>query len=429
MDLQTPDDIAVSVRNIGKRYHRYANMRDRLMHQFFPDRVPGGEEIWALQDISFDIRRGESVAIIGRNGGGKSTLLQILTGTLTPTQGDVQVNGRVCALLELGSGFNPEYSGRDNVMMNGLLLGLSRQQILDRFDEIADFAEIGDAIERPVKTYSSGMMLRLAFAVQVLADPDILIIDEALSVGDFFFQQKCLTHIRGLRQKGVTLLFVSHDMGAVRDTCERGILLRKGRIDFDGENLVAIRRYLQNDDQSGSGTLEIPTPSVGTIPSEKAENELWRARTANGPLRHIESYNEDGVATSSFRMNSKATFDVHVSTNGRRQDHIHLEVRNKANQIVTSIGTLNLGVYPPQGTTSEYAILSLTMRMAFEAGQYSLKFYSVEPGDEGNSGKVIDETDWIGPIQISWDYSAQTAPFLGMFGPEASAEFANEQKP
>ncbi|MGZ5088805.1 MAG: ABC transporter ATP-binding protein, partial [Usitatibacter sp.] len=169
------DDIAIAVRDVAKRYQVFSSERGNLLHTLWPGYRAGMQEIWALQDISFEVRRGDSVAVIGRNGGGKSTLLQILAGTLTPTRGEVRVNGRVSALLELGSGFNPEYTGRDNVMLNGLLLGLSRQEILRRFDEIAAFADIGDAIERPVKTYSSGMMMRLAFAVQVLTDPQILV--------------------------------------------------------------------------------------------------------------------------------------------------------------------------------------------------------------------------------------------------------------
>ncbi|MDD5181287.1 MAG: ABC transporter ATP-binding protein, partial [Gallionellaceae bacterium] len=237
-------DIAISVRNVSKCYRVFDDQRSRLLHAIWPKHTKGMQEILALKDISFEIKRGEAVAIIGRNGGGKSTLLEILTGTLTPTTGEVKVHGRVSGLLELGSGFNPEYSGRDNVILNGLLLGLSREEILGRFDEIEAFAEIGAAIDRPVKTYSSGMTMRLAFAVQVLCEPDILIIDEALSVGDFFFQQKCLGFIRGLCAKGVTLLFVSHDMGTVRDICRRAVYLKQGHLHFFGETYLAIREYM-----------------------------------------------------------------------------------------------------------------------------------------------------------------------------------------
>jgi lipopolysaccharide transport system ATP-binding protein len=197
--------VAIRAQGLGKCYRVFASQGARLMHALSPAWKTGVSEIWALRDVDFEIAKGEAVAIIGRNGGGKSTLLQIVTGTLPLTLGEFEVNGRVSALLELGSGFNPEYTGRDNVMMNGLILGFSREEIARRFDEIAAFAEIGDAIDRPVRTYSSGMLMRLAFAVQVLTDPEILVIDEALSVGDFFFQQKCLGYIRSLCEKGVTL--------------------------------------------------------------------------------------------------------------------------------------------------------------------------------------------------------------------------------
>ncbi len=224
------NDVAISAHGVSKRYRVFDNQRSRLLHALRPGHGAGMQEIWALRDVDLEVRRGEAVAVIGRNGGGKSTLLQILTGTLVPTAGEVRVNGRVSALLELGSGFNPEFTGRDNVILNGLLLGLDRSEILRRFDEIAAFADIGDALDRPVKTYSSGMIMRLAFAVQVLTDPEILIIDEALSVGDFFFQQKCFGYIRSLSENGVTLLFVSHDMGTVRNLCERAIYLKNGQV-------------------------------------------------------------------------------------------------------------------------------------------------------------------------------------------------------
>jgi lipopolysaccharide transport system ATP-binding protein len=237
-------DLAIRARAISKCYSVYETQRARLLHAVWPARGAGVHDVWALRDVDLDVQRGQSVAIIGRNGSGKSTLLQILTGTLMPTSGEVAVSGRVSALLELGSGFNPEYTGRDNVMMNGLILGLDRREIARRFDEIAAFAEIGDAMDRPVKTYSSGMLMRLAFAVQVLTDPAILVIDEALSVGDFFFQQKCLGYIRSLVDKGVTLLFVSHDMGTVQNLCEQAVYLRDGRVKFAGEAHLAIRAYL-----------------------------------------------------------------------------------------------------------------------------------------------------------------------------------------
>jgi len=200
-------------------------------------------DFYALRDVNLTIKRGEAIGIIGRNGSGKSTLLQMIAGTLTPTSGKLAVNGRVSALLELGSGFNPEFSGRENVFINGAILGLSRQEMTGRFDAIAEFAEIGDFIDQPVKIYSSGMMMRLAFAVAAHVDPDILIVDEALSVGDARFQLKCARAIDRFIEQGVTLLFVSHDASLVKRLCHHAILLEHGQIVYAGKPNDVVNLY------------------------------------------------------------------------------------------------------------------------------------------------------------------------------------------
>jgi ABC-type polysaccharide/polyol phosphate transport system ATPase subunit len=203
-----------------------------------------GREFWALRDVSFDVERGETVGIIGRNGSGKSTLLQLIAGTLAPTTGDVQVQGRIAALLELGSGFNPEFTGRENVFMNGAILGLTQDEIEHLYETIVAFADIGDFIDQPIKVYSSGMVVRLAFAVQAHIQPDILIVDEALSVGDAYFQHKCMRHIKRLVDDGTTLLFVSHSSETVKRLCRRGIWLDSGEMRYLGAAGVAVERYL-----------------------------------------------------------------------------------------------------------------------------------------------------------------------------------------
>lgn len=200
-------------------------------------------EFWALKNVSFEIKKGETVGIIGRNGSGKSTLLQIICGTLYPTSGSIQTNGRVAALLELGTGFNPEFTGRENVHMNASVLGLSNQEIDARFDAIADFADIGNFIEQPVKTYSSGMIVRLAFSVAINVDPDILVIDEALSVGDEFFQRKCFSKIETLKNKGVTILFVSHSGSTIVELCNHAILMDDGERLLTGVPKQVVGRY------------------------------------------------------------------------------------------------------------------------------------------------------------------------------------------
>jgi len=234
--LMSSNDVAIRVSNLSKCYQIYENPRDRLKQfvlprlQRFVSKQPKQyyREFWALKDVSFEIKKGETVGIVGRNGSGKSTLLQLICGTLNPAGGSVQTNGRIAALLELGSGFNPEFTGRENVYLNAAVIGLSHEEIDARFDDIAAFADIGDFIEQPVKTYSSGMMVRLAFAVAINVDPEILIVDEALSVGDELFQRKCFSRIEAIRASGATILFVSHSGAQIVELCDRAILMDSG---------------------------------------------------------------------------------------------------------------------------------------------------------------------------------------------------------
>lgn len=227
-------------------------------------------EFWALKDISFEVKKGETVGIIGRNGAGKSTLLQILCGTLYPTGGAVETKGSVAALLELGSGFNPEFTGRENVYLNAAVWGLSREEVEARFERILEFAEIGDFIEQPVKTYSSGMMMRLAFAVIAHVDADVLIIDEALSVGDAFFTQKCMRFLRQFMERG-TVLFVSHDTGAVINLCERAIWLQSGEVYGDGSPKDLTDKYLEDVLRARQGGGESVISNVRKVGTNTGE--------------------------------------------------------------------------------------------------------------------------------------------------------------
>jgi len=246
-------DIAIRATHLSKCYHIYNNPQDRLKQFVAPrlQRIVGRtpkqyfHEFWAVNDVSFEIKKGETVGIIGRNGSGKSTLLQLLCGTLTPTHGQVEINGRVAALLELGSGFNPEFTGRENVYMNASILGLSNEDVLERFDDIAAFADIGEFIEQPVKTYSSGMFVRLAFAVNILSNPDIMIVDEALAVGDMNFQAKCMTALTRIQERGATVLFVSHDVSALKSLCSSGIYLDHGQLKKIGPAADVADHYMR----------------------------------------------------------------------------------------------------------------------------------------------------------------------------------------
>jgi lipopolysaccharide transport system ATP-binding protein len=239
--------IAIRVTGLSKVFPIYAAPRDRLKQFVMPRlrRWVGAEpkqyhrDFWALREVDLTVRRGETVGIIGRNGAGKSTLLQIICGTLSPTSGTVTAHGRIAALLELGAGFNPEFTGRENVYLNGAILGLSRAEVDSRFEEIAAFADIGDFLDQPVKTYSSGMYVRLAFAVQACVEPEILIVDEALSVGDIGFQYKCFKRMEALRAKGVTILMVTHSTGSILEYADRCVVLDGGRVAQDTTDVLA----------------------------------------------------------------------------------------------------------------------------------------------------------------------------------------------
>ncbi|MDZ4728857.1 MAG: ABC transporter ATP-binding protein [Xanthomonadales bacterium] len=245
------DEFAIRVKNLSKCYKIFNQPHDRLKHSIYPrmQRLTGlpvkqyFREFWALKDVSFEVRKGETIGIIGRNGSGKSTLLQMICGTLAPTNGELETNGRIAALLELGSGFNPEFTGRENVFMNGAILGLSQGEIESRFDDIAAFADIGQFIDQPVKTFSSGMMVRLAFAVAINVNPQILIVDEALSVGDELFQRKCFARIESIKQNGSTILFVSHSGREVVQLCDYAMLLDSGEKLAIGVPKIIVGKY------------------------------------------------------------------------------------------------------------------------------------------------------------------------------------------
>jgi lipopolysaccharide transport system ATP-binding protein len=234
---------AIKVQNLSKKYRIYDRPWDKLREVLRLSSRQLHREFWALNDISFDLEPGQTLGIIGQNGSGKSTLLQILAGIMLQSGGDCLVSGKVSALLELGSGFNPEFTGRENVFMNGAILGLDKRQMAQRMDAIARFAEIGSFMDQPVKTYSSGMFMRLAFAVAVNVDPDVLLVDEALAVGDLIFQHRCMHRMNSLRESGKTIVLVTHDLDAVTKFCDRALLLDGGRLLEDGKPDIVVQKY------------------------------------------------------------------------------------------------------------------------------------------------------------------------------------------
>ncbi len=237
-----PAEPAITVAHVSRKYTIYARPSEQFKARLLGRSL--GREHWALRDVSFTVERGTTVGIVGTNGSGKSTLLQLLAGVLQPTSGELHVNGRIGAILELGAGFNPEFTGRENALLNGAILGLPAAAMADRLDAIQAFAEIGEFFDQPVKAYSTGMYVRLAFAVATQIDADVLLIDEALAVGDAYFHHKCMQHIHELQRRGVTIVLVSHDAAAVKRLCQRAIWLDAGRIAADGDPSDVVTRYL-----------------------------------------------------------------------------------------------------------------------------------------------------------------------------------------
>lgn len=283
-------ETAITLQDVSKCYHIYDKPRDRLAQMLAGQRKQYFHEFWALRNVSFDIKRGETVGIVGRNGSGKSTLLQVICGTLNQSSGQVQTVGRIGALLELGSGFNPEFTGHENVYMNAAILGLSRSEVDERYDDITAFADIGEFIHQPVKTYSSGMIVRLAFAVQAMVDPDILIVDEALAVGDERFQRKCFARLDELKAKGTSILFVSHSGPQVVELCDRAILMERGELICTGSPMSVVRAYqkliyapvdeqprlIEEFRQIGSERVAIEADEIKSLDAEeKASDDLY----------------------------------------------------------------------------------------------------------------------------------------------------------
>ena len=354
-------EIAIRAHGLGKCYHIYPRPQDRLK-QFLltPLRRATGQAVhqyfssfWALHDVSFDVHRGESVGIIGSNGSGKSTLLQIICGTLTPSEGTVETFGRIGALLELGSGFNPEFSGRENIFLNASVLGLSKEQIQAKFDQIVAFADIGDHLDQPVKTYSSGMAVRLAFAVQAHADPDILVVDEALAVGDAKFQTKCFERLKQLRANGTSILLVTHSSEQVVAHCDRAVLLSKGRLIEQGAPRQVINAYHdllfgKPASQSGDTTpesqstglphesLSLTTDQYAQHPGYNPHEYRWGDQAASILDYHLSAegiaYPQAVVSGTKIRLEAVVRFNEAIT-------HPIIGITVKTNEGVTVYGT------------------------------------------------------------------------------------------
>lgn len=415
---------SITVSRVGKAYKQYPTRWARLAEWLAPGHRPRHSLKWVLRNIDFSVAPGEAVGILGVNGAGKSTLLKIITGTVQPTEGAVQTTGTVAALLELGMGFHPDFSGRQNVVMAGQLLGYSMDDIARLMPGIEAFAEIGDYIDQPVRVYSSGMQVRLAFAVAVARRPDILIVDEALAVGDVYFQQKCYQRIQQYIGEGTTLLFVTHGMGTVLEVCTRAIYLRSGAVAFDGTPKEAVDLY-QADmlvaQHQGSSKPVIapaeaqrtpadgaPAPAAGTAPEGRAGSLRTDAVTC-ALVRLVNGRGEDvSVLVSEDRVDLRIRYRIHR----RLQDpHVGFKIRNKTGAVIFESNTYCMGRTPGPAQPDSDLDLSFAFPVDLIAGDYTI---TVGLANEGSAGGVFRESlsylhDVLSfkvlpnPASITWD--------------------------
>ncbi|MAO52011.1 MAG: ABC transporter ATP-binding protein [Pusillimonas sp.] len=388
------DNVAITASGLGKKYNIYNKPVDRLKHLILSKAQSHFNlninhsycrEFWALKEVGFEIKRGECFGILGRNGAGKSTLLQIIAGTLDPTEGEVHVNGRIAALLELGSGFDPEFSGRENVYMNATLLGLTKKEIDERFEEIISFSEIGDFLDQPVKTYSSGMLVRLAFSTAIHLNPDILIVDEALAVGDFAFQHKCMSRIKKIIDSGVTVLLVTHDVGAVMANCTRALMLKNGKIDTIGTASDVCDRYLETAAASFQDTetnSKENRPSVRTIASdnfsvEHPELEIIESknRWGRGGIRSVSwsLSNTDGEQRNNFRFRERMVLSVLLQAEQHTdQCFPGFMIRDRNGYHLTGITNLTCGHLISNIKAGEFLLLRYEIELLYRPDNYSI---------------------------------------------------------
>jgi lipopolysaccharide transport system ATP-binding protein len=406
---------AISVQNLGKMY--------RLSHQFQPNdslreviasallgpfkrlRQLSGkdetmEEFWALKDVSFDVQQGDVVGIIGRNGAGKSTLLKILSRIVDPTEGEARIRGRVASLLEVGTGFHPDLTGRENIFLNGSILGMSKAEVRLKFDEIVNFAEVEKFLDTPVKRYSSGMYVRLAFAVAAHLDPEILIVDEVLSVGDAEFQKKCLGKMTELTTgTGRTVLFISHNMAAVQRLCASAIVLKEGRVEFMGDVEAAAARYFAPKSLPHNGYFDLSDHSGRLAASQKL-------------FKTMQTFS-DGTPTSTFLPNGSVDFQITVELPERvNQPRLNLFIDDmQSRRIMTLSSSFKSPKLPP--ITGRHTICCRTSPLKLGPGRYivGLRF-----ADRGRGR--LDGIDTAGWIDVEWDNSYDSGePYLQGYGP------------
>ena len=371
----------IQVKNLTKMYKLYDKPSDRLKEALGLTRKKLYKEHYALRDVNFDIQEGECVGIIGTNGSGKSTILKIITGVLTPTQGEVKVDGRISALLELGAGFNMEYSGLEKVYLNGTMIGFSKEEIDARLDDILEFADIGDFIHQPVKTYSSGMFVRLAFAVAINIDPEILVVDEALSVGDVFFQAKCYHKFEEFKKQGKTILFVSHDLSSVSKYCDRVILLNKGVKLDEGSPKQMVDLYKQLlvgqdpvKQQEADKEKKAAVQSEGTGNFQANPNMLeYGNRMAE--IIHFEVLDDRGMLSNTIEKGTEFKIRMKVQFNEDIQEPIMAYTfKNIKGTEITGTNTMFEKAQVARSGAGDECTVTFTQNMDLQGGEYLLSF-------------------------------------------------------
>jgi lipopolysaccharide transport system ATP-binding protein len=398
-------DLAIRARGVGKRYDIYSRNLHRLAHAF--TRNPRyAREFWALREVSFDVKRGEAVGIVGRNGSGKSTLMQIIAGTLAPSEGEVAIRGRISALLELGSGFNLQFTGRENVYLAGSILGLSRREMNEKFDAIAAFADIGEFLDQPVEVYSSGMHARLAFSVAVCVEPDVLIVDEILSVGDAGFQQKCLSRMRRSIDSGMTLLLVSHSADMVKSVCSRALYLHQGRQVKFGPAGEAVDLYMQSmreettaiGVQNAARTTPLIAQEVnGATPRAEVIDDPSGLRYGTGHAR-IESVrllDEAAVPRDGFSFGDTIVMEVQIAAkiDMARTDLVFV-IRDKAGVDVFGSTAIDEGAWIGPLKAGERRLIRLSFASPLAPGAHGLSLTLMRRPDVRGEGVVtLDHMD------------------------------------
>ena len=387
-------DLAVRVEHLQKIYKLYNKPMDRLKESLGLTRKRLYREHYALNDVSFQVEQGETVGIIGTNGSGKSTMLKLITGVLTPSSGEIQVDGRISALLELGAGFNMEYTGIENIYLNGTMIGFSRNEIDEKMQEILDFADIGEFVHQPVKSYSSGMFVRLAFAVAININPEILIVDEALSVGDVFFQAKCYRKFEEFKQQGKTILFVSHDLGSITKYCDRAILLNKGEKIFEGtpkETVDIYKKVLVNQFEPS----ELETDEDANDITKFSKDKDWKKSIQVNPelieygekSAEIIDYallDENGLITNTFMKGTVFSVRMKIQAHKEVKEPIFaFTIKNLQGIELTGTNTTYEKVQVPPMEPGDIREVTFTQRLDLQGGEYlvSLGCTGYQDGD------------------------------------------------